>query len=51
MIEASMAVYSVVGLCYLLWNGIWAAVGFQTLFSMSYIFVTRYNIIELLDRT
>ena len=51
VIEAVMAVYSVVGLCYLLWDGIWAAVGFQILFSMSYIFVTRYNIFELLDRT
>ncbi len=51
VIEAVMAVYSVVGLCYLLWDGIWVAVGFQILFSMSYIFVTRYNIIELLDRT
>ena len=46
-LEMAMAVYSVVGLSYLLWEGIWAAVGFQVIFAMSYIFVVRYNILEL----
>ncbi len=47
ILEALMAIYSVLGLTYLLWEGIWSAVGFQMIFSMSYIFITRYNILEL----
>jgi len=47
VLEALMAIYSLVGLSYLLWEGIWGAVGFQLLFTMSYLFITRYNIIEL----
>ncbi len=45
--ETVMAVYSLAGLCFLLWEGIWAAAGFQMIFSLSYIFVTRYNLLEL----
>lgn len=47
VLEALMAIYCVAGLSYLLWEGIWSAVGFQMIFAMSYIFITRYNIIEL----
>lgn len=46
-LETAMAVYSIVGLGGLVWAGIWSAIGFQVIFSMSYIFVTRYNVLEL----
>ncbi len=46
-LEALMAVYSVSGLVFLFWEGLWAAAGFQMIFSMSYIFITRYNLLEL----
>ncbi len=46
-LEMAMAVYSVAGLSYLLWEGIWAGVGFQAIFAVSYILVARYNILEL----
>jgi len=44
--EAFLAVYSLIGLSYLLWEGIWTAVAFQLIFLMSYLFVTWYNILE-----
>ncbi|MXZ17186.1 MAG: glycosyltransferase [Rhodothermaceae bacterium] len=50
-LEAAMAVYSAAGLVFLLWEGLWAASGFQMIFSMSYIFITRYNILELRSQT
>lgn len=46
-LEMVMAVYSLLGLGYLLGQGIWAAAGFQMIFSLSYVFVTQYNILEL----
>jgi len=51
ILEIIMAVYSLVGLVYLLWEGIWAAVGFQFIFALSYILVMRYNILELRSQT
>lgn len=50
-LEIIMAVYSVVGLAYLLSQGLWAAVGFQLIFAMSYILVVRYNILEFRSQT
>ena len=46
VLETMMAVYTVAGLVYLLWEGIWIAAGFQIIFAMSYIFVAWYNFLE-----
>ncbi|MCY4000878.1 MAG: glycosyltransferase [Bacteroidetes bacterium] len=46
ILETFLAVYSLMGLSYLIWEGIWTAVAFQLIFFMSYLFVTWYNILE-----
>ncbi len=47
ILEAAMVVYSVAGLSYLLWEGIWLATGYQFMFCLSYILIARYNLLEI----
>ena len=49
--ETFLAVYTLTGLSYLIWEGIWTAVAFQLIFFMSYLFVTWYNILEASPRS
>ncbi len=47
ILEAAIAVYSLAGLSYLIWEGVWFAIGYQIMFCLSYIFILRYNLREI----
>ncbi len=46
-VEAVFAAYSILGLAWIIIEGIWPAAVFQTFFAMAFVFVTLYNVREL----